>query len=229
MAGNQDTWTRRVDDKPETDADKRFFDLRESGYTGRPFWWIRARHGQEYRCHPGRQPFRVSRTPRRPAVEYPGSPERMAADRAPPAIAVFNSGRMGHSSGTRSDRNVAPDQKGGQVNPYPSRAGCRCARALPRTGCVTDTRPGSTTWVSGTSSSRNGWATRYPACVASTATSRPECAPSFGKACKNYGRRRFMAARCSQNVLRSTSWTASWLGGSGHEQASSLVATESDK
>jgi hypothetical protein len=34
MAGKQDTWTRRVDGKPETDADKRFFDLRESGYTG---------------------------------------------------------------------------------------------------------------------------------------------------------------------------------------------------
>ena len=28
------TGTRRVDGKPETDADKRFFDLRESGYTG---------------------------------------------------------------------------------------------------------------------------------------------------------------------------------------------------
>lgn len=28
--------TRRVDGKPETAADKRFFDLRESGYTG----WI---------------------------------------------------------------------------------------------------------------------------------------------------------------------------------------------
>lgn len=28
--------TRRVDGKPETDADRRFFDLRESGYTG----WI---------------------------------------------------------------------------------------------------------------------------------------------------------------------------------------------
>lgn len=26
--------SRRVDRKPETDADKRFFDLRESGYTG---------------------------------------------------------------------------------------------------------------------------------------------------------------------------------------------------
>ena len=34
MAGVQDTWTRRVDGKPETDADKRFFDLRESGYIG---------------------------------------------------------------------------------------------------------------------------------------------------------------------------------------------------
>jgi hypothetical protein len=29
-----DEATRRVDSKPETDADKRFFDLRESGYTG---------------------------------------------------------------------------------------------------------------------------------------------------------------------------------------------------
>ena len=26
--------SRRADDKPETPADKRFFDLRESGYTG---------------------------------------------------------------------------------------------------------------------------------------------------------------------------------------------------
>ena len=34
MAGGRDTWTRRVDGKPETAADKRFFDLRESGYGG---------------------------------------------------------------------------------------------------------------------------------------------------------------------------------------------------
>ena len=34
MAGRQDTWTRRVDGKPETAADTRFFDLRESGYKG---------------------------------------------------------------------------------------------------------------------------------------------------------------------------------------------------
>ena len=34
MAGNQDTRTRRVDGKPETAADTRFFDLRESGYQG---------------------------------------------------------------------------------------------------------------------------------------------------------------------------------------------------
>ncbi len=34
MASKQDTWTRRVDGKPETEADKRFFDLRQSGYTG---------------------------------------------------------------------------------------------------------------------------------------------------------------------------------------------------
>ena len=34
MAGTPDTRTRRVDGKPETDADQRFFDLRESGYTG---------------------------------------------------------------------------------------------------------------------------------------------------------------------------------------------------
>lgn len=34
MAGRQDTWTRRVDGKPETAADTRFFDLRESGYEG---------------------------------------------------------------------------------------------------------------------------------------------------------------------------------------------------
>jgi hypothetical protein len=30
----QDTWTRRVDGRPEIAADRRFFDLRESGYTG---------------------------------------------------------------------------------------------------------------------------------------------------------------------------------------------------
>ena len=34
MASKQDTWTRRVDGRPETAADKRFFDLRESGYEG---------------------------------------------------------------------------------------------------------------------------------------------------------------------------------------------------
>ena len=34
MAGSQDTWTRRVDGKPESAADTRFFDLRESGYDG---------------------------------------------------------------------------------------------------------------------------------------------------------------------------------------------------
>jgi hypothetical protein len=34
MASNQDTWTRRVDGRPETAADTRFFDLRESGYDG---------------------------------------------------------------------------------------------------------------------------------------------------------------------------------------------------
>jgi hypothetical protein len=34
MARTQDTWTRRVDGKPETAADTRFFDLRESGYDG---------------------------------------------------------------------------------------------------------------------------------------------------------------------------------------------------
>lgn len=34
MASKQDTWTRRVDGKPETAADRRFFDLRESGYDG---------------------------------------------------------------------------------------------------------------------------------------------------------------------------------------------------
>lgn len=34
MAGRQDTWTRRVDGRPETEADTRFFDLRESGYDG---------------------------------------------------------------------------------------------------------------------------------------------------------------------------------------------------
>ena len=30
----QDTWTRRVDGRPEIAADRRFLDLRESGYTG---------------------------------------------------------------------------------------------------------------------------------------------------------------------------------------------------
>jgi hypothetical protein len=34
MAGRQDTWTRRVDGKPETAADTRFFELREWGYAG---------------------------------------------------------------------------------------------------------------------------------------------------------------------------------------------------
>jgi hypothetical protein len=34
MAIKQDTWTRRVDGRPETAADTRFFDLRESGYDG---------------------------------------------------------------------------------------------------------------------------------------------------------------------------------------------------
>jgi hypothetical protein len=34
MTRRQHTWTRRVDGKPETAADKRFFDLRESGYDG---------------------------------------------------------------------------------------------------------------------------------------------------------------------------------------------------
>ena len=34
LRDHEATGTRRVDGKPETDADKRFFDLRESGYTG---------------------------------------------------------------------------------------------------------------------------------------------------------------------------------------------------
>jgi hypothetical protein len=34
LRGHEATATRRVDGKPETDADKRFFDLRASGYTG---------------------------------------------------------------------------------------------------------------------------------------------------------------------------------------------------
>ena len=34
MSDKQDTWTRRVDGRPETTADTRFFDLRESGYDG---------------------------------------------------------------------------------------------------------------------------------------------------------------------------------------------------
>ena len=34
MRRTWDTWTRRVDGRPETTADKRFFDLREPGYDG---------------------------------------------------------------------------------------------------------------------------------------------------------------------------------------------------
>lgn len=34
MGRGQQTDTRRADGKPETEADKRFFDLRESGYDG---------------------------------------------------------------------------------------------------------------------------------------------------------------------------------------------------
>jgi hypothetical protein len=34
MVSRQDTWTRRVDGRPESAADTRFFDLRESGYDG---------------------------------------------------------------------------------------------------------------------------------------------------------------------------------------------------
>ena len=34
MASKRDTWTRRVDGRPETAADTRLFDLRESGYDG---------------------------------------------------------------------------------------------------------------------------------------------------------------------------------------------------
>jgi hypothetical protein len=34
MTSRQDTWTRRVDGRPETAADTRFFGLRESGYDG---------------------------------------------------------------------------------------------------------------------------------------------------------------------------------------------------
>ncbi len=34
MASEEDTWTRRPDGRPETAADTRFFDLRESGYVG---------------------------------------------------------------------------------------------------------------------------------------------------------------------------------------------------
>jgi len=37
--------SRRFDDQPETDEDRRFFDLRESGYTG----WI-DRHGYAVPC-----------------------------------------------------------------------------------------------------------------------------------------------------------------------------------
>lgn len=33
-SGTNPTTTRRWDGEPETDADSRFFDLRESGYTG---------------------------------------------------------------------------------------------------------------------------------------------------------------------------------------------------
>ena len=34
MASKQERGSRRVDGRPETDADRRFFDLRESGWTG---------------------------------------------------------------------------------------------------------------------------------------------------------------------------------------------------
>jgi len=34
MGNDSSQPTRRVDGKPETQADKKFFDLRESGYTG---------------------------------------------------------------------------------------------------------------------------------------------------------------------------------------------------
>jgi len=34
LLSGSDNGSRRADDKPETAADKRFFDLRESGYTG---------------------------------------------------------------------------------------------------------------------------------------------------------------------------------------------------
>lgn len=34
MAKNNDGSTRRTDGKPETAKDRKFFDLRESGYTG---------------------------------------------------------------------------------------------------------------------------------------------------------------------------------------------------
>ena len=34
MAHRQDTWTRPADGRPGTAAGKRFYDLRESGYTG---------------------------------------------------------------------------------------------------------------------------------------------------------------------------------------------------
>jgi len=34
MPASKQTSTRRSDGKPETAADKRFFDLRQSGYTG---------------------------------------------------------------------------------------------------------------------------------------------------------------------------------------------------
>ena len=34
IASNPDTWTKRMNGRPETTADTRFFDLRESGYDG---------------------------------------------------------------------------------------------------------------------------------------------------------------------------------------------------
>jgi hypothetical protein len=34
MGHKQDTWTRRVDGRPETESVRKFFDLRESGYDG---------------------------------------------------------------------------------------------------------------------------------------------------------------------------------------------------
>jgi hypothetical protein len=95
----------------------------------RPSWSIQARPGLGYRYHRGRPLFQASRTPRRLAAEYPGSPVRTAAGVAPSARALFKSGKTVRSSGTRSARNGAPAQKCPPLSPFLSRTGYRYVMA----------------------------------------------------------------------------------------------------